>query len=309
MPALAFVVALPLAVSGLAWWHGRNAGALYDGEIEAQRELAEGVDRWTDAELGRGDFATGDPRFDGEWLFATRMMSTLGYAQVALSHPELRESYARKMERCLTLLTERRARLFDAEAWGTDPIDDLGTSRAHVGYLGYLALALALDRLVDPRGRFAGLEQQVIDHLAARLAVSEIGLIETYPGEVYPTDNAAFFGALGVHDRATGQDHEALRERASAAIERYRDPRSGLLHQSIRPEDGVPTDLPRGSGTALAAYFLSFADPKLSRVAPSIRSTSTSHARSSASARCASTCRGRAASAMSTRAPSCSVRA
>lgn len=265
LPFLALVISVPLAVRGLAFWHGRGAGPLYDGELETQRELARGVDRWVEADLGRADFATGDPRFDGEWLFATRMMAVLGNAQIALAHPELREESARRIDRCLAALTAPEARTFDREAWGADAIDDLGSERAHMGYLGYLALALALARLVDPDTRFAELEARVIDHLSALYASSELGLLETYPGEIYPTDNSAFFGALGVHDRATGEDHRALRRAASAALERNRDRASGLLHQSVHAGTGAPVDLPRGSGTALAAYFVSFSDTSLSR--------------------------------------------
>ncbi len=265
LPIVAFVIALPIAVRALALWHGSGADALYDGDRDAQRSLARGVDRWVSADLDRGDFATGDPRFDGEWLLVTRMMAVLGDAQIAIEHPALREESARTIDRCLAALTTEEARAFDREAWGHDALDDLGSERAHAGYLGYLALALALARQIDPDTRFAGLEARVVDHLAARLEASEIGLLETYPGEIYPTDNAAFFGALGVHDRATGEDHAALRRKASAALQRYRDAESGLLHQSVRPDTGAPADLPRGSGTALAAYFVSFSDPELSR--------------------------------------------
>jgi hypothetical protein len=265
MMVLAFVAALPLGVRGLASWHGRGAGALYDGDREAQDAMARGVDRWVGAELGRGDFATGDARYDGEWLFATRMMAALGYAQLAIEHPATREDSAARIDRCLVAITDPSSRLFDGEAWGSDAFDDLGTERAHVAYLGYLALALSLARLVDPDTRFAALEQRIVDHLAVRFEASELGLLETYPGEIYPIDNTSFFGALAVHDRATGQDHGALLARLLETLGRYRDPHTGLLHQSVRVETGAPADLARGSGTALAAYFLSFADPALSR--------------------------------------------
>ena len=42
------------------------------------------------------------------------------------------------------------------------------------------------------------------------------------------------------------------------------DPRTGLLFQRLSPHDGEPVDYPRGSGSALGAYFLSFADLSLS---------------------------------------------
>lgn len=163
---LAFLAAVPLGVRALSAWHGRGAAALYEGELGAQEGLARGVDRWVEADLGRGDFSTGDPRYDGEWLFAARMMAALGYAQLALEHEETRARQAERIDACLEAITDARARAFDREAWGSDALDDLGTERAHVAYLGYLALALSLARLVDPDTRFAALEQRVVEHLA-----------------------------------------------------------------------------------------------------------------------------------------------
>ena len=263
---LAGSVTLVFAVRLLALYYGHPARALYDGELAAQREHARGMDRWIDAELTRRDFATGSDRFDGEWLFATRMMAVLGYGQTAIEHPELQPEHARLIDDAIDALLSKDGRRFDREAWGSDPLDDLGTRRSHVAYLGYLALALGMARTVNPQTRHAALEARVVDHLARRLDASEIGLLETYPGEVYPIDNTSFLGALGLHDRATGEDHSGLIERSCARLlGRYRDPHSGLLYQAVDVDDGAPIDAPRGSGTALGAYFLSFADPALSR--------------------------------------------
>jgi hypothetical protein len=41
--------------------------------------------------------------------------------------------------------------------------------------------------------------------------------------------------------------------------------RSGYLVQRVRTGTCTPADAPRGSGTAIASYFISFADPALSR--------------------------------------------
>lgn len=266
LQATAGLLAFFAAVRGLAAWHGQPAEALYDGELEAQAGLARGVDRWLDEDLSREDFDTGSGRYDGEWLFAVRMMAVLGYAQTALEHPELTDDHSERIDRALDALVSKDSRAFDREAWGSDPLDDLGTDRPHVAYLGYLALALSLARLVDPHTRHAALEERVIAHLARCFERSDIGLLRTYPGEIYPIDNTSFFGALAVHDRATGEDHGALLHHLLSQLDaRYRDPQSGLLYQSVDPDDGAPLDRPRGSGTALAAYYVSFADPTLSR--------------------------------------------
>lgn len=266
LPGICGVVAFVAALRALALACAHPASALYDGELEAQRELARGMDRWIEADLSRDDFDTGSSRYDGEWLFATRMMAVLGYAQTAIEHPELREDHARRIDDAIDGLVAPSGRAFDTEAWGHDPLDDLGGPRPHVAYLGYLALAASMARLVNPDSRHAALEQRIVEHLVARFEASPIGLLETYPGEVYPIDNTSFFGALAVHDRATGEDHSALIERLCEGLAtRYRDPRTGLLYQAVDVDDGAPLDAARGSGTALGAYFVSFADPFLSR--------------------------------------------
>ncbi|MGE0784299.1 MAG: hypothetical protein AB7S26_01325 [Sandaracinaceae bacterium] len=263
----AFALACALvALRGVGLYFGRGADALYDGELAAEAALARGVDDHVRAHLDTDDFATGSSRFDGEWLFATRMMAILGYAQTAREHPALRARHAELANLAADGLISEAGRAFDRDAWGHDALADLGSERPHVAYLGYLALALANLRELDPETPHAALEARIIEHLAARLDASPIGLCETYPSEVYPIDNTSFFGALAVHDRVTGEDHRALLDRLLATlVDRYRDPRSGLLYQSVDPDDGAPLDRPRGSGTGLAAYFLHFADPALSR--------------------------------------------
>ena len=255
-----------LGVRLLAFAYGYPARALYDGELAAQERLASGMSRWTDGDSSRDQFSTGSARFDGEWLFATHMMGSLGFSQLALQHPERGARYAEAADRSIDVLVSARGRAFDHEAWGRDPLQDLGSGRDHVAYLGYLALAASLARMVNPESRHAELEQRVIEHLVARFEQSPNALLETYPGEMFPIDNTSFFGALAVHDRVTGEDHRALLDHLLEQLQRrYRDPHTGLLYQAVDPTDGTPIDAPRGSGTALAAYFLSFADPAVSR--------------------------------------------
>jgi hypothetical protein len=76
---------------------------------------------------------------------------------------------------------------------------------------------------------------------------------------------AAGIGSLGLHTRATGTAHgDLVRRWATRCRSSWIDPASGLLIQRVDAKTGAPLDPGRGSGTALAAYFLSFADPELS---------------------------------------------
>jgi hypothetical protein len=87
-------------------------------------------------------------------------------------------------------------------------------------------------------------------------------MLETYPGEIYPVDNTAVVAsvALSDGDRARPLVQRFVRELRVRAI----DDKTGLLFQSLDGERR-PLDAPRGSGTALAVYFTSFADIDLSR--------------------------------------------
>lgn len=256
-----------IAVRGYSFVLSRPAVELFEGTPTAQREQALGVERWIEANLSEDDFTTGSERFDGEWLFGTRMMATLGYAQVAQNDPTYREIGALNAGRCMEAIASPAARAFDSLAWGTDALNDVARGRPndHAAYLGYLVLALTVARTVFGEHAYSDLADRIIDHLIERRESARFGLLETYPGEIYPVDNTAFFGALGLHDRVTGQNHSAFLQDFARVLTRYRDPDTGLLYQAVDPSTGEPADRPRGSGTALASYFVSFGDEALSR--------------------------------------------
>ncbi|MCX4246791.1 hypothetical protein [Paraliomyxa miuraensis] len=258
---LLLVVAV-LAVS-LRWlpsaFCGREASALLDDDPALGLAMARRSERWHEARLSATDSMTGSERFDGEWLFGTSMMAALGHAQLARAHPRLRDEQVRAMEACIERLLTPQVRAFDRAAWGRDPLDDLGTDRAHAAYLGYLGLVLSVHRVLEPEGSYAELHERVMAHLDQALRTSPIGLVQTYPGEIYPVDNASIIGALALHQRVTGVDHRQVLEAWAERLPSLRDSATGLLVQAVSPR-GEVVDGPRGSGTGLAVYFLSFGD-------------------------------------------------
>ncbi len=244
---------------------GREADRFYDGDRATHEALAQAVAEYVTNDTGPGAFHTGDARFDGEWTVATHQMAALGLAQVIRAHPELRGRYAPVARRAVDNLLRERAWRFGASAWGRGPFESLDTDDGHA-YLGYIALGMGALREVDPASPHNDLHDRVIAALARRLERSPHGAIETYPGEAYPCDIASVVGAIGQHARLTGADRRALIARmADVYRRRWRDPRSGYLVQSVSPRTADPTAPARGSGTALAAYFLSFADRSLAR--------------------------------------------
>jgi hypothetical protein len=153
---------------------------------------------------------------------------------------------------------------FGTEAWGNVGLATLRGGHGH-GYLGYANLALSMLRLVAPESRHAALSDELTEALAARLEAAPHALFETYPGEAYAPDMAMVVGSIALHDCATGTAPRAYFPAWRNAFERYIDPTSGLLYQAADPKTGRPLDAPRGSGAAISAYALSFADAELSQ--------------------------------------------
>lgn len=249
-------------------WCSRHADLWYDGEGEPQRKLGRGMAHWLDEALSRADFDTGSAQFSGEWLFGTYMMAGMGFGQLALRHPETRAGSITRMETCIERILSDEVRAFDRETWGNDPIETLDQDRYHdhAAYLGYLNLVLGLHRLLVPESNYAELHDRITEALVRRVQSSPISLIQSYPHEVYPVDNCCVIGSIGLHARATGTDRsELLKAWSGTCRAKYMDPETGLLIQAVEPGTGQAIDAPRGSGTALGLYALSFADMPLSR--------------------------------------------
>lgn len=243
-----------------------GAGAWRRGADAEQLALARGVGHWVGGDaLQAESFTTGDPLFDAEWLFGTYMMAAMGFGQVAAGLPDgdpARGEMLARMDRCLVRLGESDVAAFDTGKWGESALATLEDGHGHAAYLGYYDLALALRTRLGPHP-LSSRAEAISAALAQRLDGE--GLIETYPGERYPVDMASGVAAIGVLADARERPRPPV---VAAWLRRldedFIDADSGLLIQSLRPS-GRPLDAPRGSGTALASYFLSFIDPQRAR--------------------------------------------
>jgi hypothetical protein len=226
-----------------------------------RREVAATIARG----VSTADFTNDSPLFKHEWQFGTYQMGALGLLQVCREHPELRAEFLPAAEQAIDNMLSDAVRAFDAAAWHEDALATLDGNRGHAAYLGYLNAVLGVHRALVPESRFTALNDRISAALARRFAASPTGIIETYPGEAYPVDNAPGLASLLLHQRAGGGDHADV---IRATLERYRagwrDPRSGLLWQALDDRTGRPVDNARASGTALAAYFLSLAEGEAS---------------------------------------------
>jgi len=257
------VMGVAMGLCLMAWvYMGSVAEGWVRGSERTQLPLADAVASHALERGGDAGLETGSPRFDGEWDWVTCQMTILGLTQVIHEHPHTRDRYLPAVDACMDWLITPEARAFGTRAWGADGL--AADDEVHA-YLGYLGLALGARRSLGDDPRYDDLHDRLA-HTLARGLEGPVHRLRTYPGETYPADQAAVIGAVARHQQTTGTDHGAvLRD----FLHRYRevtvDSQTGLLFQSIRADDGRPLDAPRGSGTALAAYFLRDADPALSR--------------------------------------------
>jgi hypothetical protein len=259
--AVALGSALVVVRLFVPWWCGREAGAWFRGDPEIQHQLAAELVAFEASEdphhAGSGD------RFTGEWALVTHQMVALGLAQLCLTHPAWQPELAPVVTTAAANSFLPEMRDFGTRAWkGEDAMASLAGDHGHA-YLAYAALAIGMARLVDPEVPPDLVRQHdaLIAAFERRLLASPTGLIETYPGEAYPTDVAAVAAAIAVHGRVARVSHAQVLRQWAARIRAVQiDPASGLVIQRMDARTGAPHDAPRASGTGLAAYFAGFAD-------------------------------------------------
>lgn len=239
---------------------GSDAVAVYDARLDATLPRALALARAIEDGFDAGDLSTGSARYDGEWALVTHQMAILALGQVLLAHAhraDVADALMPAIRRSTMALLAPETRAFATEAWGGDAFLALEDRTRGDAWLGYVALGLGMARAVDPEFEHVAIHDAVVRALAARIDADPEGLPETYPGETYPPDVAACVGAIGLRARLVGDDETALFSRWAGRARAYAvDPSSGWLRQS-------ETGPGRGSGTALAIYFLAFADRNL----------------------------------------------
>ncbi len=224
--------------------------------------LARGARHWASTELSTADYGVGGDLYDREWLFGTWMMAAVGLGQHARLCPDDAPADLDAMTSALTHMVSPAGRAFDTHEYrGVDIEQRLDDPRGSVALLGYGGLALALHRALVPDSPFTATEQRWSEALARQL--DEGRLLDTYPRQIFPVDNAAGIAALALHDQVTGDDHSEAIQAWADAIDAARDPATGLLFQVVAA-DGRPLDEPKGSGSFLTAWFLHRAAPALS---------------------------------------------
>lgn len=265
--AVALLLVLLFSSTLPRWWCGLDGNRWYDGDADLVRAHAREVVAIVERGVAPEDFTAQGELFKHEWQFGTYQMAAISLLQLCLDHPDWREELLPAAERAIDELLSERIRAFDTAKWGEDPLATLETSdKGHAAYLGYLNVALSLHRRVVPGSRHAELNDRISAALVRRLRASRHGILETYPKEAYPVDNAAILGSLLLRDRAAGVPPSDAAASLQARFRlAWRDPANGLLYQAVNPRDGSPADAARASGTAFAAMLVSYGDRALAR--------------------------------------------
>lgn len=253
------------------WWCGRKAADWYEGNPELHKSLAREVATIVKKGVSLDNFTNDSDLFRNEWQFGTYQMGALGLMQVAASLPAgdpERADFMLAAETAIDRLLSSEVRAFDAKSWGEDALKSLDGNRGHAAYLGYLNLALGAHRALVPDSRFIAIHDAISDALARRLEAGKNRIVETYPRECYPVDNAAVVGSVLLHRRLTGRTPEPALLEARAAYARngrWRQGGDGLVFQAVNVEDGGAADSARASGTTLAALWLAYGDATLAK--------------------------------------------
>lgn len=235
----------------------------FEGDLATQDALARTVIEGIHAQKGATAYRTGSLRFDGQSTVAIHQMALLGLGQIILEHPEKREAYLPAMRAAADRLADEATLAYADAVYAESSVHRFDEGHA---YLGYTNLGLGMLRLIDPGNPHAALNDRITSELARRIDASTHGMIETYPGETWPPDVSAVIGSIGLHARATKTDRTELLARWAAKFEPCAvNPKSGLLVQRVKSGTCDAEDATRGSGTAIAAYFLSFATPALAK--------------------------------------------
>jgi hypothetical protein len=228
-----------------------------EAPVALARSVAQHLERVPTAD----DFSTGAALFNAEWAYGSHVMGVLGLSQVMQQRPETRAALLPAVRAGCARLVDPASRRFGTAAWGGDGFaPDADGDHA---YLGYAALALSVARTVDPSPPWSSQHDALVARLSARVLAAPAAMIETYPGEAYPVDVAAIIGAAAVLARQRGAPPPPVIDHYVRAVrERYVD-EAGYLIQAVDAEQGRALDRGRASGTALAAYFIGFADASL----------------------------------------------
>ncbi len=91
-------------------------------------------------------------QFQGEWALVSLSMTALAIAGLAQQFPDAAGTSRDDLERILDRALSSELSQFDTQRWQEPALSTLGNERGHVGYLGHLAIILAVREKSFPGG-------------------------------------------------------------------------------------------------------------------------------------------------------------
>lgn len=199
--------------------------------------------------------------FRGEWALGTLSMTSAAICNIAFQWPDTRAAALDQLPRLIDKALLPSTRAFDTGAWDSDALESLGTEQGHLGYLGHLNLMLGCYRVIGGDARYDDLHDRLTAAMARRMDRSPSAHVETYPGEIYTSDNSTAAASVAVHGIATGKDHgPTLRKFVHYTRNHLLDPATGLVVFKVDAE-GHPLGTSRGCGVGWNSFYLPFVDP------------------------------------------------
>jgi hypothetical protein len=197
-------------------------------------------------------------QFQGEWALVSLSMTALSVGGLVQQLPDAAGTSQDDLDRIGDRALSSELSSFDTERWQESALSTLDNQHGHVGYLGHLALILAVRETCFPGGSHRALLAQLARALARKLDQGPCGLAETYPGELYVPDNAVALAALALAARA-GVSPDVAPGLLKKLRTRYAQPTSLLL--PFRVDAGCQAlDHDRASGAAWNLLYLALVD-------------------------------------------------
>lgn len=253
------------------FWFRADTDADADARADLLARRAYLVHRVTAPDFGPQDFSSAlGPQFQGEHALVSLSMTALALGGLAQRFPESGGDLAQELDRIAARALRPEIGAFDATLWGKPALGTLDTDAGHVGYLGHLALLLAVREVCVPGGPHRALLARLTHALERKIRRGPCALAETYPGETYVPDNAVALAALALATRA-GVARHAPAGLLQAIHARYAAPGSGFLPFRLGPRC-TPIDPERASGAAWNLLFLGLVDEDyVRRMYPTLR--------------------------------------
>jgi hypothetical protein len=259
---LLLLLAMALVLAKAAWFlalRTRAASALAGedrGDLLARRDylLAR-----IETGFAQQSWTPSDQLFRGEWTFGTLAMTATALTNLSFLFPDTRAFAVARLPALIERTMSASVRAFDRDQWDEDPLDSLDGPNGHIGYLGHLNLMLGGYRLIGGDDRYEGLHARLSEALARRMDAAPAAHIQTYPGEIYSSDNATVAASIAVRDLVAGSDHRRSLRRFLDFSARLVDPRTGLTVFSL-DRSGRPSQGSRGCGAGWSAFYLPFVE-------------------------------------------------